>query len=123
MRTAWSAALLAISLAVAADEFPGRRLYPAVPVIEMGELARDFDRYFVVDVRSPYEYRVIHMQGAVNVPLAEADFVDRMKQLRSATGQSGDYSISLEDKGARNYRFMKGGARACFDALRARYVK
>ncbi len=66
-------------------EFPGRALYPAVPVIEMNDLARNFSRYVIVDVRSPYEYEILHIKDAFNIPLADKDFVERMRRLRASS--------------------------------------
>lgn len=63
------------------DDFPGRKIYPSLPVIETGELAQEFDRYNIVDVRSNYEYDTLHIDGAVNIPLNKPGFVKRVRKL------------------------------------------
>ena len=64
------------------DDFPGRKIYPSLPVIETAELARDFDRYNIVDVRSGYEYDTLHIDGAANIPLNKPGFVKKLRKLR-----------------------------------------
>src|SRR4029077_10399379 len=43
-----------------------------LPVIDVDELEATLDRYLVVDVREPYEYRHGHIAGAVLVPSGDA---------------------------------------------------
>jgi len=66
------------------DEFPVRKLYPAVPVISVDDLYKRLDKVVVVDVRSEYEYQTLRVVGALNVPLSSLDFVEQMKKLRSS---------------------------------------
>lgn len=72
----------AISQAAINDEFPNRKLFPAVPVISMQDLYKEMDKVIIVDVRSKYEYDTINIVKAVNIPVQGLDFVDRMKALR-----------------------------------------
>jgi len=67
----------------ASDEFPGRRLFPTTPIIELEAFHAKRDRVVVVDARSHYEYQVLHIKGAINIPVASADFVARMRELRA----------------------------------------
>lgn len=64
-------------------EFPGRKLYPAVPVIDVDELHKQLKNVVLVDVRSSYEYKTLRMVGAVNIPLGSSSFLQRMKALRN----------------------------------------
>lgn len=78
--------MLAISLLAQAavnDEFPNRKLFPAVPVISMKNLHQKIDEVIIVDVRSKYEYDTINIAKAINIPVQEADFIDRMRKLRN----------------------------------------
>lgn len=68
--------------AQAKDEFPVRKLYPAVPTIEIEDLKKRKDKVIVVDVRSTYEYQTLRMVGALNIPLASPGFVKDMQKLR-----------------------------------------
>ncbi|NOZ10372.1 MAG: rhodanese-like domain-containing protein [Gammaproteobacteria bacterium] len=80
--------LLAISLilltafAVAGEEFPGRKLYPEVEIVTLEQLKGMPKETHIVDVRSPYEYATIHIKGAINVPIAHAEFVKKIRALR-----------------------------------------
>ncbi|MDH5325601.1 MAG: rhodanese-like domain-containing protein [Gammaproteobacteria bacterium] len=64
-------------------EFPGRALYPLVPVMELEELQRRFNEVIVVDVRSAYEFETLRIKGAVNIPLSSPTYVERMRTLRA----------------------------------------
>jgi rhodanese-related sulfurtransferase len=78
---------LAVSpLSYAADdpnEFPGRELYPLVPVVELEELFEKFADVAIVDVRSQYEFDTLRIKGAVNIPLSSPTFVEQMGALRA----------------------------------------
>ena len=69
--------------AESAPEFPGRELYPLVPVIELEELNKRFADVAIVDVRSKYEFDTLRIKGAVNVPLSSPTFVEQINELRT----------------------------------------
>jgi len=78
--------MLQVANATAANkEFPGRDLYPKIPVISLAELKANLKEVVVVDVRSTYEYDTLHIIGARNIPLASKTFVENMKKLREKT--------------------------------------
>ncbi len=68
----------------AADEFPGRQRYPAVPIISIVDLKNSLDDVTVVDVRSKYEFDTLRIKGAINIPLSSKTFVKKMQELRMA---------------------------------------
>jgi len=68
---------------VAADDFPGRKLYEDVKVVSVDELAKIRKDAHVVDVRTPYEYETIHIAGAINIPISKGDFVKDVSALRA----------------------------------------
>lgn len=70
------------SVSFADNEFPGRKLYPDVPFIEINKFAETFDDYLVIDVRSPYEFSILRIKDAVNVPLTSKSFVEDIKDLQ-----------------------------------------
>lgn len=70
--------------AVATDEFPVRKLYPAVPTVEIDDLNKRIGKVIIVDVRSDYEYQTLRMAGALNIPLASPTFLKEMQELRKA---------------------------------------
>lgn len=70
--------------ASANEDFPARKLYPAVPVISVNELYKQIDKVVVVDVRSAYEYQTLRIVNAINIPLSSLDFVPQMRKLHSS---------------------------------------
>ncbi len=61
-------------------EFPFRKKYSDVPVIEIEDLYQKLDQVLVVDVRSTYEFETIHVKGAINIPVANLVFISRLKK-------------------------------------------
>lgn len=68
-------------LAEEAKPFPFRDNYPQIQVIETADLTAKFDLYTIVDVRSPFEFQIMRIKGAHNIPLANPDFADKIKAL------------------------------------------
>jgi len=66
-----------------ADEFPVRKLYPAVPTVESEELHKRKNNVIIVDVRSGYEYQTLRMLDALNIPLASPNYIQEMQKVRN----------------------------------------
>lgn len=66
-----------------AEDFPYRKDYPNVKIIELADLKAGYDSgtFLIVDVRSKLEFDTIHVKGAVHISLSSADFADRLKNL------------------------------------------
>lgn len=82
--------LLFLSITLSAhaveEEFPNRRYYPEVRVIETADLNLRLPELQVVDVRSRYEFETLHVNGAINVPLIAAqDFEDKIRTVSERT--------------------------------------
>ncbi len=61
--------------------------YRNVPTIESGQLHQDYtdSRVSIIDVRSPLEYKTIHIKGAVNISLTGNTFIHALnKNIREA---------------------------------------
>jgi rhodanese-related sulfurtransferase len=71
-----------------AEEFPLRKVFPLVKVIDIDELKNKLNEFTIVDVRSPFEYSIMHIQGAANIPLTDRDFIERAQKFRADTGKS-----------------------------------
>lgn len=80
-----AAGMCGAGLAGAEEEMPGRALFPTVMTMDVVPLQILWDETRVVDARSPYEYEILHIEGAVNIPYGEAGFLDSVKKLRSET--------------------------------------
>ncbi len=79
-------ATLSMSLAQA-EEFPLRKIYREVTPISTGELGQKLNQVTVVDARSSFEFSVLSVRGAHNIPVNDPGFEDRAKQLRQQTGK------------------------------------
>jgi len=79
--------VMAVSMTTvkAADEFPGRKLYPDVPVMSTDELKQKFASVVVVDARTKYEFDTIHVKGSENILVSDNGFADNVKALRGRT--------------------------------------
>jgi rhodanese-related sulfurtransferase len=79
--------LLFVSGSLAADElkFPHRTHFKQVPVMELEQLYRQLDTSAVVDVRSRYEYDVLHIKGALHIPLHKDKLPKAVRELRATT--------------------------------------
>lgn len=78
-------ALLASPGMAEEEKFPLRKTFPEIKVIETADLANKMDSYVIVDVRSPFEYSIMHIQDAINLPIASKDFVAQAKKAMNDT--------------------------------------
>ena len=85
------------SQAFASEGFPGREKYPDVPVYEMAQLEKDFDKVIIVDARSSYEFSTLRIKGAVNIPVASKQF-EAMVCGKPILCTKGTYSGELTEK-------------------------
>jgi len=74
--------LFTLTTAHADGEFPARRKYPAVEVIELEDLNKRFEQVTIVDARSRYEYDTLHIKGAHHVSLASPVFEEKVADLQ-----------------------------------------
>lgn len=82
-----TAMLLAGSLSMAQeDKTPLRKNYPGVKTIELDDFAKIYDKAIVVDVRSGFEFDVVHIAKAVNVPLSKMGFIDQLAKVAPKNG-------------------------------------
>lgn len=73
-----------------ADEhqFPLRAKYHNVQTISVGSLADKFDNTVIVDVRSRFEYGILRIAGAINIPISNKGFMPELKALRAKNDHS-----------------------------------
>lgn len=64
------------------QDYPGRSIYPNAPVWETEQLNKSFDNVTIIDVRSKYEYDTLHINGAINIPLSNRDFILDLNAIR-----------------------------------------
>jgi len=69
-----------------ASDFPLRSKFPSVPFISTEDLNKEYTTINIVDVRSKFEFDVIHIKKAVHIPLPkegeEAGFVQKIGGLK-----------------------------------------
>lgn len=91
MKPIWMRAMFIISAFAfpalrMAEEFPLRAKYKDVPVIELATLKVEYDKVIIVDVRSQFEFDVIHITKAKHTPMAKRTFTKDLEGIRSKTG-------------------------------------
>ncbi len=69
-------------------EFPGRRLYPEINIIDLATLKKRLNDVVIVDVRSAYEFQTLRITHAINIPLSGKHFVSDIAKLRSTTNNN-----------------------------------
>ena len=85
-----SLVLFTASFANESEGFPGRAKYPNVPYISLTDFHQGYmeAKYLVVDARSPFEYNVIQIKGAVNVPVNSDSFYKDINDLAKTTDKT-----------------------------------
>jgi rhodanese-related sulfurtransferase len=71
----------------AAAEYPHRTSFPDVAIVTTEDLARQFDKVTVVDVRSKYEFDTLHVKDAVNLPVTSKTFQEKVRELYAKDGK------------------------------------
>lgn len=67
------------------NEFPGRKIYPEIKIIELQDLKKRLADVKIVDVRSAYEYQTLRIKDAINIQVSSNHFADDIANLRSTT--------------------------------------
>jgi rhodanese-related sulfurtransferase len=62
-------------------EFPHRAKFPDVAILSTADLAKRLEQVVVVDVRTRFEFETLRIKGAINVPLSDRKFDDRVRGL------------------------------------------
>ncbi len=104
---------LLFSFGVQADGFPGRHTYPHVKVYETDQLNQEYDNVDIVDARSTFEYEVLHINKAKNIPLHDRAFTKKVRQL-----QKDGKPIVFYCNGHTCYKSYKAAKRARIDGIR-----
>lgn len=66
-----------------AEDFPYRKSYPDVPIIELGEARISYEKGDVifVDTRTKMEFDTIHTKEAIHIDFGKQDFLSKLLQL------------------------------------------
>ena len=94
---------------------------------ELAELCKDGKKIDLIDVRTPVEYREVHVEGARNVPLDQLDPAALMQARNGSTNEplylicrSGSRGQQAREKflkaGFSNVVNVEGGTMACVEA-------
>lgn len=70
------------NIALSDDKFPLRKSFPTLKTIETAELTKIYDTAHIVDVRATFEYDVLHMTRAKNIPVTNMAFFDGIAKVR-----------------------------------------
>ena len=81
--------LLALNPSHAKSDYPGREIYPNIPIISTQQLYDQFENTIIIDARSDYEYETLRIKNAINIPLGlnNEQFNQRIKDLREHSNQ------------------------------------
>ncbi|MDY0189233.1 MAG: rhodanese-like domain-containing protein [Desulfuromonas sp.] len=79
-----SAAQLQSSANTGAEQFPLRAFYPSVQTIDTATFLHQYAHAIIVDVRSPFEFAVVRINGAKHIDLSTPDFVAVLETYRAA---------------------------------------
>jgi rhodanese-related sulfurtransferase len=79
---------LAMPLLAAVEGYPLRKKYPTLPYITTSDLKAQYDKAYIVDVRSKIEFNVIHINKAVHLPMAVATFASDLEKTRQKSAAS-----------------------------------
>ncbi len=81
-----------------AEEFPYRKNYPDVPVMELKAVHDLYknDRALLLDARTKVEFDTIHVKNAIHLDFAKQDFHDKLQALRN---DNPDRAIIIYDNG------------------------
>jgi len=61
------------------SQFPLRHIFTNLEFVTSEQLFNKSDNSLIVDVRSKFEYEILHIKGAVNIPIANMDFITSLK--------------------------------------------
>lgn len=67
------------------DGFPGRAKFPSTAIYQKSDLLKDFNKVVIVDARSSLEFNTLHIKGAVNISVSNANFGKKVRALRKKT--------------------------------------
>ena len=105
--------MLSLPVWSAEEGFPGREKYPDIPYVEITDLyqKKNNNQVVIVDARSNYEFETLRIKDAINIPVANKNFEEEIKQLREKT----DKTIVFYCNG---HRCMKSyiAAKRCLEA-------
>jgi len=80
--------MLATPLLAAEEGYPLRKKYPQLQYITTNDLKSQYDKSFIVDVRSKIEFDVIHINKAAHVPMSVKTFAADLEKARQKSATS-----------------------------------
>jgi len=80
--------VLAAPLLAAEEGNPLRKKFPALKYVTTIDLNNQYDKAFIIDVRSKIEFDVIHINKAAHVPMAVATFANDLEKVRQKSAAS-----------------------------------
>ena len=63
-------------------KFPLRSTYSNTITISHSALKNNLEKYLIIDVRSAYEFNVLHINTAINIPITNLGFIPKIQTLR-----------------------------------------
>ena len=80
--------VIATPLQAAEEGYPLRKKFPTLQYITTNDLSSQYDKAFIVDVRSKIEFNAIHINKATHLPMAVATFTSDLEKIRQKSATS-----------------------------------
>ncbi len=80
--------LVFLHTAFAGDDFPLRAKYQDVKIISTNQLAADYDKIIIIDVRSKMEFDVVHVNKAKHIAIATTGFLRSLENVRAKNSET-----------------------------------
>jgi rhodanese-related sulfurtransferase len=94
--------------------FPLRAKYPEQPYVSTPDLLARYNEFIIVDVRSKFEYDVIHINKASNILVTKASFLGELEAIRAKDGATPIAFYCNGHSCAKSYKATKKAMEAGF---------
>jgi len=63
------------------ESFPLRHVFTNLQFINSEDLNHEKKEHLIIDVRSNFEFEILHIDGAINIPISDMNFIPSLKRL------------------------------------------
>ena len=97
--------------------FPYREKYSDVAILSTEQLRKSYEDVLIVDVRSQFEFDVVHINKAVNIPLSSDKFLVHLESLRSKNDSTPLVFYCNGHTCTKSYKAVRKAVEAGFDRV------
>jgi len=99
--------------------FPYREKYSNVAIVTTDQLRKLYDDSIIVDTRSNFEFNVVHINKAVNIPLSSENFLSKLEALRAKNSSKSIVFYCNGHTCTKSYKAAQKAAEAGFENVYA----